>query len=463
MAAGCLTACGGGADVAGAPSSISKEAKQAAAEGKTVIVIPQWPAKDASNYESMEQSRKDFMEQNPDIYVEGSQFNYDLKTFTAVASGNELPTMFNAYYSTINNIIEAGYAADITEALDKAGYREYMNEDLLDYTSDENGNIYALTFSAYNQGLYINKRLFKEAGLVDANGDILVPDTYDDILEYSKIIREKTGKAGFSFPTSDNCGGWNFINVAWSYGVNFLEKTSDGKYVAAFDTPEMKEALTWMSEMKKVEAFPTSVSTIGQEKMKEIFGTYQAAMMFSGPPNSQLVSSYGMDIDDIMLVRMPAGPEGRYSQLGGDIYMFRADASAEQIDACLKWLDFKGTTPHITDEKAEQIHQSNLTTLEKNGIVLPCETFKIWSNPERSEKIAEIQAKTTNVIAEDYASYFDAEDVILRPEPEVACQELYSIFDGVLQSIYADPNADIDALIKDAANQWQTNYLDHLE
>lgn len=461
LAAGCLTACGG-ADVPGVESSISKEAQKAAAEGKTVISIPMYPSKDSNSYEKMEAARKEFMELNPDIYVEGNQYAYGFNTFTAMATGNELPTMFNTYYTQVDSIIKNGYAADITEALDRAGYTEYLNEDLLEYTSDENGKIYALTWSAYNQGLYINKTLFREAGLVDDNGDILVPDTYDDILEYSKIIREKTGKAGFAFPNADNCGGWNFVNVAWSYGVNFVERDSDGKYKAVFDTQEMRDALNWMSEMKKADAFPTNVSTIGQDKMKEIFGTNQAAMMFSGPPNSALSSSYGMDPKEILVVRMPEGPEGRYSQLGGDVYMFRADASAEQIDACLKWLAYRGTTPILSEESEKQMRQDDETTLENNGIVLSQESFTIWTNPERTAKIKEIKAETTNVDPKDYESYFAGEGVILRPEPEVVCQELYSILDGVLQSINADPDADLDALIKDAANQWQTNYLDNL-
>jgi len=461
-AIGCLTACGG-TKTAGLGSNISKEAKQAIKDGKVVISVPAWPAKDAKNYEKMEATRKEFMEKYPDIYVEGDPYSFALNTFTAVASGGELPTMYNTWYTQIESIINNGYAADITEALEKAEFREYMSEDLLQYTSDENGKIYAFTTDAYNQGLYINKKLFKEAGLVNEDGSIKVPETYDDILEFSKTIREKTGKAGFAFPNADNCGGWNFINVAWSYGANFVEKGEDGKYTAAFETPEMKAALQWYADMKKADAFPTGVSTIGQEKMKEIFATHQAAMMFSNPPNSGLASTYGMSPEDILVVRMPAGPEGRYSQLGGNVYMFRADVTPEQLDACMKWLEFTGKTPRLTDENAQKIKDSNQATLDENGIVLTQEAFTIWNNPEREEKIKEIYAEHTNVNAEDYASYFEGEDVTIRPEPEVACQELYAILDGMLQSVIADADADLDALIKDAAHQWQTNYLNNLE
>ncbi len=215
--------------------------------------------------------------------------------------------------------------------------------------------------------------------------------------------------------------------------------------------------------MKKDELFPTSTVTIAQSKLYELFGTKQAAMMIADPPCQALPISYNMDPKSFMVTSMPEGPAGRFSQLGGDVYMFRNDASPEQIDACLKWLEFNGTTPEITEERAKAIEESNKKVINTwHALVLPKPAFSIWSSPERDAIIEEIYAKDTNVIPSDYASYYEAEGVTIRPEPEVACQELYSILDGVIQAIYANTDADIPALVKDAAHQWQVNYLDKL-
>lgn len=43
-------------------------------------------------------------------------------------------------------------------------------------------------------------------------------------------IREATGKPGIVFPTANNYGGWMFSCLAWSYGVDFMEKGEDGKW-----------------------------------------------------------------------------------------------------------------------------------------------------------------------------------------------------------------------------------------
>ena len=289
-----------------------------------------------------------------------------------------------------------------------------------------------------------------------------MPSSYEEVYEFSKQIKEKTGKAGFAFPTAENVGGWHFVNLAWAYGVEFLKKDGD-KYVANFDTQECYDAFEWIRKMKKDELFPTSTVTIAQSKLYELFGTNQAAMMIADPPCQALPIDYNMDPKSFMVARMPEGSEGRFSQLGGDVYMFRCDASSGQIDACLKWLEFNGTTPEITEERAKAIEESNKKVVDTwHAIVLPKEAFSLWSSPERDAKIAEIYAKSTNVIPSDYDSYFENEGVTIKPEPEVACQELYSILDGVIQAIYANPDADIPALVKDAAHQWQVNYLDKL-
>ena len=446
IAASCMAGCGKTSKKQGLGKNISSEAKQALQDGKTVIVISQWPAKDSPDYESQEEKRAKFMEQNPDIFLEPSQFKFDFKTFTAVAASGELPTMYDTYFTQVKSIIADGFATDITDNLKKIGFYDEINEKLLPYTTDDKGNVYALTYKAYYQGLHINKEIFKEAGLVDSEGNVLVPSTYEDVYEFSKTIKEKTGKAGFAFPTAENVGGWHFVNLAWAYGVEFLKKEGD-KYIAAFDTQECYDAFEWIRKMKK----------------DELFGTKQAAMMIADPPCQALPINYDMDPKSFMVTSMPEGPAGRFSQLGGDVYMFRNDASPEQIDACLKWLEFNGTTPEITEERAKAIEESNKKVINTwHALVLPKPAFSIWSSPERDAIIEEIYAKDTNVIPSDYASYYEAEGVTIRPEPEVACQELYSILDGVIQAIYANTDADIPALVKDAAHQWQVNYLDKL-
>ena len=70
-----------------------------------------------------------------------------------------------------------GYTADITQGLKDNGLLDKINPEILDLMTDENGKICGLPSSAYTQGLVINKQLFTDAGLVDAEGNPLYPQT----------------------------------------------------------------------------------------------------------------------------------------------------------------------------------------------------------------------------------------------------------------------------------------------
>ena len=62
-------------------------------DGKTVIKVANWPAESSTNYESMEQNRKEFMEKYPDIYVEPDTWDYEPQSFIMLAASNQLPTL----------------------------------------------------------------------------------------------------------------------------------------------------------------------------------------------------------------------------------------------------------------------------------------------------------------------------------------------------------------------------------
>ena len=204
-------------------------------DGKISLSIGNWP--DETMSESLKKNNKlkdEFMAAHPNIIVKGDTYRFDTKTFTMKASANQLPTIFNTWFTEINNIIKQGYAADITEQMKKHGFDAALNPEILNLLKDENGKIYGVPTDAYAQGLYIDKKLFKEAGLVNADGSIKVPNTYEELAEYAGIIKEKTGKAGYVIPTINNCGGWHFLNIAWSYGVEFVKQKDDGSYRSRF-------------------------------------------------------------------------------------------------------------------------------------------------------------------------------------------------------------------------------------
>ena len=123
----------------------------------------------------------------------------------------------------------------------------------------------------------------------------------------------------------------------------------------------------------------------------------------------------------------------------------------------------EGYTPFITPEIEKNIRTNCENTIEKGGIVFPKELFSQWESEDRKTKIEKIYGEYANVDIRNYENYMDFSDVIIRPEEPVLCQQLYSILDNVIQEIMTKKDADIDALAKSAAENFQKNHLDKME
>lgn len=432
-------------------------------DGKINLQVGLWP--DETRPEALEKQNKfrdAFMAKNENINIIPDTFKYDTKTFTMKASANQLPNMYKPWFTEIKQIIKAGYAADITDAMAKHGFIEALNPDLLNLVKDENGKIFGVPTDAYAQGLYIDKKLFEEAGLINADGSVKTPNTYQELAEYAKTIKEKTGKAGFILPTTNNCGGWHFLNIAWSFGVDFMKQREDGTWEATFDTQEARDALQYVKDLKWKYKALMDESVLNQDDIYKYFGTYQAAMMFADPPCSSLAQKYAMNIDDIFVTRMPEGPKGRYSQMGGNLWMFSVNSTPEEIDAGLSWLEFTGFSPKVTDE---QLNNSRLTfeeTISSGGIVLDQKAFDVWVDPVTLEKTRAVQKEYSNVKHENYTQYYAFEGVTINPEPPQCAQQLYAILDGCIQEVLTNQNADVAQLIATANKDLQVNHLDKL-
>ena len=85
--------------------------------------------------------------------------------------------------------------------------------------------------------------------------------------------------------------------------------------------------------------------------------------------------------------------------------------------------------------------------------------LELWLNEEVNRKKQEIREKYCNVDPRDYDEYYKFSGIQIRPEPEVHCQDLYSVLDKCIMQVITDKNADVKALIKNANEEFQSKYL----
>lgn len=436
-----------------------------AEDGKVSITIGSWPGESASeatkaNYENY---LKAMNEKYPDIEIKKDTSEYDHKSFTIKASSHQLPTVYKTNYTEFQKIVNQGYAADITKQMEDNGYAEALNPIMKDFISSD-GKYYAIPVQsgAYALGLACNKNLFEKAGLVNEDGSITPPATYEELVEYSKIIKEKTGAYGIALPTMNNEGGWFFSMIAWAYGTNFI--TEDGEnYKASFDTQACRDALSLYKDLRwKYEVIPNN-AFVTRDDARKLFATDQAAMYFDAQPSKTLTTKYNMDKDNLIFVRVPEGKAGRLSLMGGSIYMINPDATPEQIDAVFKWVDICGEGPIMTEDGIKSFEASLQADVADEAIVPDRDAFSVWTNEELTNKRNELRAKYTNIDPSHVADYCDFVDVTIRKEEYPCCQQLYTVLDEGIQLVLSEKDANVSDVVKEMAHKFQVNHLDKWE
>ena len=437
--------------------------KKKSGNGKIVITVGSWPDKERKpvEYERKEASRKTFMEKYPNITIERDSWNYDVKTFLPKAAANQLPTLFYLPFTEVSKVADAGYVADITKYMKEYGYTEHLTDDMLEMVT-RNGKIYSVPISAYAFGMSYNRDLLGKAGLLDENGYVKFPETWDELGEMAGIIKEKTGKAGFIMPTMNNVGGWHFTNIAWAFGTEFMKQDKDGKWKATFNSPECAAALKFISDLKwKYNALSENMF-IDLEEARTMLASSQGAMMLSSPSESNLknfVITNGMPADTLSVGRVPAGPGGRFALMGGSLNAIAANASPEEIDAAFKWMEFIGQSANVDEESLAAVEATTKTRHENGEPIFERTIFNIWKSGNAYEEKNKIYAKYANTDLSYYTDYMSGKDVVIKPEEPVACQELYSVLDNCIQAVLEDKNANIEKILNDAARDFQSNYL----
>lgn len=448
-----------------AVSALAGCGSKKAADGKINISIGGWPDEaQEERVKAYDGYKQQMAEKFPDVNLIPETGNYsDEQFFTMKAAANQIPTTYTTNFTQIQNTINNGYAGDITEVLEERGLLDALNPALIDTVKGSDGKIYAFPEYSYMMGMAINKSLFREAGLVNEDGTAKIPNTYEELAEYARIIKEKTGKSGFAICTTSNCGGWHFMNIAWSYGVEFMKQRDDGTWEATFNTPEAVEALQYVKDLKwKYDVLPDD-TVIDQTASLKLLGVGQTAMIFSTPV-SEFVSKYGMDVKDYAVAKTPAGPKGRYSQMGGGVYMFSPTATKEELNACFDFLKVMGVAEDKLEGEALANKETKYQTdLAEAGIVLPLSPLELWAAPERKAKEEELNKKYCNMDPKDYENYLDLSDVELKSEEPMCCQQLYGILDKCIQEVITNKDADCKQVIENACNDFQVNHLDKMD
>ena len=228
------------------------------------------------------------------------------------------------------------------------GFLQQMGPEDVGYTVDEfwpgamksvtwEGDTYGIPTNNETMALIWNAALFEEAGLDPEKA----PDTWDQLVEYSKQIKEKTGKPGYGLVARVNAGNtpFRFMPVMWAYGGGALDEAEDNPtYDKVFIGNEgSKGALEVAYDLYvRDKSVPVSALTNTQTENQDPFVAGQLGMMIAHPAEyatmlDRAAKATGADkeIADKVVSNMrygliPEGPKRRSVVFGGsNIHMFK--------------------------------------------------------------------------------------------------------------------------------------------
>ncbi len=207
-------------------------------------------------------------------------------------------------------------------------------------------DIYGIPTNNETMAFIWNRAIFERAGLDPETG----PATWADVVEYSRIIKEETGKNGYGMVAKVNAGNtpFRFMPMLWAYGSGALDE--------AEPNPEYRQsminneggiaALQAMHDMYVTDrSVPTSALTNTQTENQDLFIAGEIAMMISHPSEyvamrDRAENATGSDKEraDEIVANMaygliPEGPVRRAVVFGGsNIHILTDEAAGHEVN-----------------------------------------------------------------------------------------------------------------------------------
>lgn len=164
---------------------------------------------------------------------------------SASIAGSDAPTIAVMHADRVVNYVRRG----LLEPLGKDFAEVGVDVDDLVKTAAANasseGEYYALPFDIHGLLWHANKGLMKEAGLVDADGEVMIPSSQEEFFAHAKKFKEATGQDYLAIDKGSQTV-WLFYSLIWQQGGEPI--SPDGK-MAQLTSPEAKAAANFLKRM----------------------------------------------------------------------------------------------------------------------------------------------------------------------------------------------------------------------
>lgn len=289
----------------------------AQAHAQDPVVLRYWQ-QGVSAVPSLEKEIALFEEANPGIEVEmtttgGAQYTQVLNL--AFRSGNG-PDVFNIPTDgiTFQQVLANDWMLPLNKWATPAWQKTFPEGSFVESSNVFDGNVYSAPWDGKignRYPLFINNEVFREAGLVDASGEVLVPRTWDEARQYAKQIVERSGGDVFGygfgaktgdFPLALQARGVLASGVPSAGPDGFNYRT--GRYEFASNPVWQQWFDHWIDMKEDGSLFPQSAA-LDDEQARVLFAEGLFGMYVNGPwvPNSLAETNPGFE--DYTIAQVP--------------------------------------------------------------------------------------------------------------------------------------------------------------
>lgn len=434
------------------------------------ISIGFWPEKTETYDVAMYNEWKaNFERDYPQYEIVSDPYTYSPETVGSKALTGTLPTVFQTWFTEPTKLVSKGFVRSIDKQIKDLGWDEMMDPNMKKSLTFNN-EIYGIPRDGYGLGLLINTKTLGDNGLLPENedgsysiynkdGTPAYPQTFEEIYNIASTIAENDETKGILICTTNKNGGWQFSNIAWNYGATLQYQDINGKWISNLNDEKAVSALSWIQKMKQEDLLLKSLSVVYDDWYNAIKSKVAMAIVGSDVLHLADINGEMRGMKDLAYVPMPTG-DGihHYSLFGGTPYVFAKNATDKQVEGVLKFFEYIGRSPIISDISREAMELGNQTSKNKNQPILP--KIKPWINEEYVEFATELEKRDVTVDMTLYKDFFDNIETNKHEEVTYGAQEMYSFLDTAIQTILEHPDTANALSALTTANSNMQRYLD---
>ncbi|MBB6678483.1 sugar ABC transporter substrate-binding protein [Cohnella lubricantis] len=240
----------------------------------------------------------DYAKTHPNVTIDWKDYPLDAiqSKLLATAAGGDAPDVVNLNTEFANQLASKGALADlgslISEETKSAYFDGIFNSTVFD------GKPYAFPWYTGTQVLYMNKSLVEKAGLDPANP----PKTKEELYEWGRQIKEKTGAAGYATQFSAN-----------HFPSEDIPILNEDRTAAAFNSDAGVAVIQNLKDL--VDEGIILKDDANFDKQIQYYASEQVAFELSGPTFINFIKTAAEDVyNNTIAVPLPTGKgDLRYS------------------------------------------------------------------------------------------------------------------------------------------------------